>query len=96
MANSFFVYVTYIRSSRQKVWEASKGVGAVVEGDLRELVKLRNEAATKLGFKNFQQMMLTLNEQDGGELVKLFDELDELTKAPFSAAKVAQTFREHT
>src|SRR5205814_4067921 len=27
---------------RQAVWEASKGVGAAVEADLKELVKLRN------------------------------------------------------
>jgi peptidyl-dipeptidase A len=72
---------------RQKVWEASKGVGAKVESDLAELVKLRNEAATQLGFKNFHAMMLTLNEQDGGELIKLFDDLDTLTKAPFTKAK---------
>ncbi len=72
---------------RQTVWEASKGVGAVVEGDLRELVKLRNEAATKLGFKNFHQMTLVLNEQEGSALIKLFDELDELTRKPFSDAK---------
>jgi peptidyl-dipeptidase A len=72
---------------RQKVWEASKGVGGVVEADLKELVKLRNEAATTLGFKNFHHMMLTLNEQDGGDLLKLFDELDELTKKPFTDGK---------
>lgn len=72
---------------RKKVWEASKGVGSVVEGDLKELVGLRNEAATKLGFKNFHQMMLTLNEQDGGDLIKLFDDLDELTRQPFTDAK---------
>src|SRR5207247_4933677 len=62
---------------RKKVWEASKGVGATVELDLKELVKLRNEAATKLGFKNFHQMMVTLNEQDGDALVKLFYEICE-------------------
>lgn len=72
---------------RQKVWEASKGVGAAVEADLAELVKLRNEAAVQLGFKNFHAMMLTLNEQDGTELIKLFDELDSLTKEPFTKAK---------
>ncbi len=72
---------------RQKVWEASKGVGRVVEGELRDLVKLRNEAAQQLGFKNFHAMMLTLNEQDGGEILKLFDELDELTRRPFMDAK---------
>lgn len=72
---------------RQKVWEASKGVGMAVEADLAELVKLRNEAATQLGFKNFHAMMLTLNEQDGTELIKLFDDLDALTKEPFTKAK---------
>ena len=72
---------------RQKVWEASKGVGAAVEADLAELVKLRNEAATQLGFKNFHALQLTLNEQDGVELIKLFDDLDALTKEPFTKAK---------
>jgi peptidyl-dipeptidase A len=72
---------------RQKVWEASKDVGKVVEADLKELVQLRNQAARELGFPNFHVMMLTLNEQDGAELVKLFDDLDELTRKPFTAAK---------
>jgi peptidyl-dipeptidase A len=72
---------------RKKVWEASKVVGKVVEGDLAELVKLRNESAAKLGFKNFHAMMLTLNEQDGAQLLKLFDDLDELTRKPFADAK---------
>ncbi|AMV29665.1 Peptidase family M3 [Gemmata sp. SH-PL17] len=72
---------------RQKVWEASKGVGAAVEADLAELVKLRNEAATQLGFKNFHALQLTLNEQDGTELIKLFDDLDKLTKEPFTKSK---------
>jgi len=72
---------------RRKVWEASKGVGAAVEADLRDLVGLRNQAAKTLGFANFHVMMLTINEQSGDELVKLFDDLDALTKEPFSAAK---------
>jgi peptidyl-dipeptidase A len=72
---------------RQKVWEASKGVGKAVEGDLKELVKLRNEAAKQLGFPNFHAMTLTLNEQSGSELIKLFDDLDELTNKPFTDAK---------
>lgn len=78
---------------RQKVWEASKGVGKIVESDLKELVKLRNEAAKQLGFANFHAMTLTLNEQNGGELIKLFDELDELTSKPFTDAKTDIDFR---
>ena len=72
---------------RQQVWEASKGVGPVVAAELKELVLLRNEAARQLGFKNYHVMMLTLNEQDGAELLKLFDDLDTLTRKPFEAAK---------
>lgn len=71
----------------QAVWEASKAVGGAVEKDLKELVKLRNQAATSLGFKNYHEMMLFLNEQDGPKLIKLFDELDELTREPFAKAK---------
>jgi peptidyl-dipeptidase A len=72
---------------RRAVWEGSKGVGRVVETDLKALVKLRNQAATGLGFKNFHEMMLFLNEQNQGDIIKLFDELDELTREPFRTAK---------
>jgi peptidyl-dipeptidase A len=72
---------------RQAVWEASKKIGLKIEKDLKELVKLRNQAATKLGFKNYHAMMLHLNEQDSDEIIKLFDALDELTRGPFKSAK---------
>jgi peptidyl-dipeptidase A len=74
-------------SERKAVWEASKGVGSMVEADLKELVKLRNEAARKLGFKNYHVMQLELNEQSQAEVLKLFDELEALTREPFRAAK---------
>src|SRR6185369_2090465 len=63
---------------RKSVWEASKGVGAAVEADLRELVKLRNQAARDLGFKDFHALQLALNEQSQEEVLKLFDELHDL------------------
>jgi peptidyl-dipeptidase A len=72
---------------RKKVWESSKGVGEQVEADLKELVNLRNSSAKELGFANFHEMALAASEQDGKELVALFDELDDLTSAPFKAAK---------
>ncbi len=72
---------------RRAVWEASKAVGALLESDLRALVKLRNQAAVKLGYKNYHALQLFLNEQNSDELIKLFDELDELTREPFRAAK---------
>ena len=72
---------------RRAVWEASKSVGGAVEADLRELVFLRNEAARKLGFKSYHAMQLELNEQSQQDVLKLFDQLDELTRGPFAAAK---------
>ena len=72
---------------RQEAYEASKEVGKLVAPELAELVKLRNQAAENLGFKNYHAMMLFLNEQNGDDLVKLFDDLDTLTKEPFAKAK---------
>jgi peptidyl-dipeptidase A len=71
----------------REAWEAGKEVGALVEKDLKELVRLRNQAAAQLGFKNYHALQLYLNEQDGDRLLKLFDELDTLTREPFEAAK---------
>ncbi len=64
-------------------WEASKGVGPIVEKDLKEVVALRNEAAVKLGFPNFHALQLYLNEQEPDKIVVLFDELDSLTRCAF-------------
>ncbi len=76
---------------RQAVWEANKRVGTVVAADLKELVQLRNAAATKLGFADYHTMQLSLNEQDPGEVMRLFDQLDELTREPFDARKRKST-----
>ncbi|MHC4265596.1 MAG: M2 family metallopeptidase [Planctomycetota bacterium] len=72
---------------RREVWLASKQVGAVVSDDLIRLVKLRNEAARKVGFSDFHTLSLTTAEQDVKELDKIFDELYELTKEPYAGAK---------
>lgn len=72
---------------RQAVYEASKEVGKVVEPELLQLVKVRNETAKRLGFPNFHALQLFLNEQNGDDLIKLFDQLDELTREPFRKAK---------
>lgn len=72
---------------RRKVWEGSKGVGIQVEKDLIALAKLRNQAATQLGFQNYHQLMLHLNEQEQPAILKLFDDLDSLTREPFLKAK---------
>jgi peptidyl-dipeptidase A len=74
-------------AKRQKAWESSKEVGNAVAADVIELVKLRNEAAQQLGFKNYYEMSLTASEQSVGEVVAIFDELKKLTDEPFKKLK---------
>ena len=75
-------------AERKAVWEGSKGVGRLVEADLKALVKLRNESAKKLGFPNYHAMQLRLNEQEPEQVLKLFDDLDSLTRDSFSKLKL--------
>jgi peptidyl-dipeptidase A len=74
-------------AERRAAWEASKKVGREVLGDLKELIALRNQAARRLGFPDYYDMQLFLGEQDRKTLLKLFDELDDLTREPFHRAK---------
>lgn len=74
-------------AERKAAWEASKTVGAVVEAELRALVDLRNQAARQQGFADYHDMQLKLNEQTQEQVIRLFDELDALTREPFRAAK---------
>jgi peptidyl-dipeptidase A len=75
-------------SERKVVWEGSKGVGPLVAPELKTLVKLRNEAARRLGFATYHVLQLHLGEQSQEQVLKLFDELDELTRAPFRRLKL--------
>ncbi len=74
-------------AKRRAVWEASKDVGPLVRDDLVALVALRNESARAAGFPDYYAMSLTLGEQNEDELVRLFAELDEMTREPFLAMK---------
>lgn len=71
---------------RRAAWEAYKAKGAAVRDDVLELVRLRNQAARRLGHADFYQMRLALSEQDPARIQALFDELARLTDAPFAAA----------
>jgi peptidyl-dipeptidase A len=59
----------------------------LVEPDLKQLVEYRNQAARKLGFPDFHAMKLYQAEQEPARVLQLFDQLDELTREPFSQAK---------
>jgi len=74
-------------AQRQQAWLASKQVGEAVAGDLIRLVKLRNQAARKLGFDNYHTMALATGEQDVKELDRIFAELYDLTNEPFRKVK---------
>jgi len=71
----------------EKAWNGYMAVGGKVEAKLKELVKLRNQVATKLGFKNYFAMQMVIQELDEAELFKTFDELDAMTQKPFAALK---------
>ena len=74
-------------SKLEETWKASKQIGKLVSEDVRELVKLRNEAANNLGYKNFREMSLTLSELDPGYLDGIMDYLEENTRDRFFKLK---------
>ncbi|MGH2734892.1 MAG: M2 family metallopeptidase [Actinomycetota bacterium] len=74
---------------RKRAWEASKEVGTRVEGSVRELARLRNQAARDLGFADFYRMSLELAELSEEWLLKTLDEIERLTEEPFRAYKGA-------
>lgn len=70
------------------VWEAHKKIGPLVSKDILQLVRLRNKISTTLGFKNYHEMSLLLNDQQPAEVLALFDELDELTHDAYVNLKI--------
>ncbi|HNS99693.1 MAG TPA: M2 family metallopeptidase [Polyangiaceae bacterium] len=72
---------------RQAIWEGLKQVGERVGPQIIALAKIRNEAATKLGYANYWDMQVRLQEHDPERLMTLFQELENLTNAPFAAMK---------
>ena len=73
--------------SVQKAWEASKQIGALVADQVRELSRVRNAAAQAQGYRDHFERSLTLSEIDEGELFIIFDELEQVTRAPFTSYK---------
>jgi len=72
---------------RELAWKASKQVGEAIIDDLLQLVKLRNQAARKLGFDSYHSLSVVTGEQSLEELDRMFDELGELTSEPFARLK---------
>jgi peptidyl-dipeptidase A len=74
---------------RREAWEASKTVGAEVADDVRELARLRNEAARSLGFRDWFALSLTSDELDEQKLVDTLAAADRVTAEPFARWKAA-------
>jgi peptidyl-dipeptidase A len=71
----------------QKAWEASKQIGVLVADQVRELSMVRNAAAQAQGYRDHFERSLTLSEIDEGELFTIFDELEQVTREPFTNYK---------
>ncbi|HID21715.1 MAG TPA: peptidase M3, partial [Planctomycetaceae bacterium] len=74
-------------AKRRRIWQALKQVGRVVAPRLIELAEIRNKAARTLGFANFWEMSIRLQEHDPEQLLVIFDELERLTRGSFIRMK---------
>ncbi len=72
---------------RQAMWEALKQVGGQVAEKLVALARIRNQAAEHLGYKNYWEMSIRLQEHDPEQLLAIFDELEQMTDEPFRKMK---------
>lgn len=68
-------------------WEATKQIGLAVAPGVLDLVRLRNDAARRAGYRDHFAKNLELNEIDEARLFATLDELDALTRDPYRAAK---------
>ena len=64
---------------RRRAWEASKQIGAEVAERVRELARLRNEAAHSLGYRDHFALALDTGEMDESRLFATLDEVDRST-----------------
>ncbi len=80
-------------SERREAWEASKTIGGLVADDVRELARLRNEAARSLGFRDWFALAVATSEMDETRLFETLSECDALTAAPFTQWKAGTDAR---
>ncbi len=71
----------------ERYWKASKKVGKLVAKDFIELAKMRNKAAKTLGYNNYFEMRLLLEDQDPKKLENLYEEFDLITRDPYKEIK---------
>jgi peptidyl-dipeptidase A len=74
---------------RHAAWEASKTVGAAVAADVRQLARLRNDAARSLGYRDQFAMTMANTEFDEHHLFSTLEEVEAITREPFAQMKAA-------
>jgi peptidyl-dipeptidase A len=72
---------------RRDAWAASKEIGREVEKDVLRLVEMRNTESRRLGYKNYYQMALSLQELDQEDLFALLAQVAALTDALYADYK---------
>ncbi len=72
---------------RRRAWETSKQIGAEVAEQVRELARLRNEAARAIGYRDHFALALGTGEMDEERLLATLDEVDRHTAEPFAEWK---------
>lgn len=74
---------------RRRAWEASKEIGARVEGRVRDLARLRNQAARELEYADHYQMSLDLSEIQEDWLFGFLGDIERVTLEPYTRYKEA-------
>ena len=74
-------------NQRRAAWEASKQIGHEVADRIRELARLRNQAARDLGYRDHFAMALATSELDEDRLFATLDDVERATVEPFTAWK---------
>jgi peptidyl-dipeptidase A len=73
--------------ARREAWEASKTVGAEVADDVRELARMRNEAARELGYRDWFALAIATSEMSEERLLETLGAADRVTAEPFARWK---------
>ncbi|MGB7978518.1 MAG: M2 family metallopeptidase [Chlamydiales bacterium] len=69
---------------RKKIWEASKQIGPLLAPQILALVRLRNQSAQVLGYSDYFQMQLDLQEVEPKWLLKTLEDLSLQSERAYS------------
>ncbi len=70
-----------------EAWNASKLQGELVAPQVLELVKIRNQIAAGIGFRNYCDFSLAMDEQTEEEVSGVLDRLEVMTREPYRKLK---------